>query len=239
MKKKIMLFVEIVLVLFILFQGYQIVQRLQADRALDEKQKEITQVMEGAKDSKEPKVVDYQQKFLNLQKQYENVVALLIIPGTNIEYPIVQGTDNAYYLDHDLLHRVNVYGEIFMDYRNARDFSDENIILYGHNAEDRKEIFYDLLKYKNQDFFAQHREVLLATQKGLLHYEVYGTYVLKPDFPYRDINFGTAEGKENYLNLMAGQNLFGGKADPGYKQILTLSTCEGYENRMVVQAGLR
>jgi sortase B len=65
-----------------------------------------------------------------------NVVGWIVIPGTQISYPVVQGTDNAWYLRHTFSGERNASGAIFLDYRNRADFSDSQIILHGHNMRD-------------------------------------------------------------------------------------------------------
>lgn len=62
------------------------------------------------------------------------IKAWIRIDDTNIDYPIVQGCDNAYYQNHDYKGNANAYGALFIDYRNSVDFTDDYTLVYGHNS---------------------------------------------------------------------------------------------------------
>ncbi len=54
----------------------------------------------------------------------------------NIDYPIVQSTDNDYYLFHDFNRTYNKNGTLFYDYRNdfsSKKSTNRNTVIYGHN----------------------------------------------------------------------------------------------------------
>ena len=68
-----------------------------------------------------------------LKQEYPDVVAWLMVDGTNVNYPIVQTTDNDYYLNHDITKNLKGSGWTFMDYRNDINLNDSNTIFYGHN----------------------------------------------------------------------------------------------------------
>lgn len=73
--------------------------------------------------------------FEGLKKINPDIVAWIRIEAAGIDYPVVQGEDNDYYLHHTFRGEPNIAGSIFMDYRNE-DFMDEKVILYGHNMRD-------------------------------------------------------------------------------------------------------
>ncbi|MFR2213338.1 MAG: sortase domain-bontaining protein [Ruminococcus sp.] len=64
------------------------------------------------------------------------IIAWIRIPDTRIDYPVVQGTDNEYYLKHTFKKTEHVAGSIFLDKDNSPDFSNRKSILYGHNMKD-------------------------------------------------------------------------------------------------------
>ena len=74
--------------------------------------------------------------FEELKRINPDIVAWIRIEAAGIDYPVVQGKDNEYYLHHTFKGEENIAGSIFMDYRNTPDFSDENTIIYGHNMRD-------------------------------------------------------------------------------------------------------
>ena len=92
--------------------------------------------------------------FAALQEKYPNVVAWIKMDDVDVSYPIVQGSDNEYYLHCDPSGQQNVDGSIFLDYRNKYDFSDEYSVIYGHNMVGGK-MFGDIKKYYDQKFFEE------------------------------------------------------------------------------------
>ena len=77
-----------------------------------------------------------------------------------LDYPVVQGTDNPYYLHHTFRREYNIAGSIFLDSRNASDFSVGKNIIYGHNMRDGS-MFDMLCKFQNLDFYQANREIWL------------------------------------------------------------------------------
>ena len=88
--------------------------------------------------------------FAALQEINPDVVAWIRIPGV-LEYPVVRGEDNSYYLNHTVQKTYNIAGSIFLDYRNERDFSDSKNIIYGHNMKDGS-MFSNLKQYQDSVF---------------------------------------------------------------------------------------
>ena len=104
----------------------------------------------------EPPVLYPAVDFDGLHQTNADVIGWIYIEDTNINYPIVQGTDNKYYVDHMVDGTKNGAGSIFMDYRNALDFSDPNTVIYGHNMKN-KTMFAHITEYKDPEFFEAHR----------------------------------------------------------------------------------
>ena len=65
-----------------------------------------------------------------------DLVAWIHMPGCNISYPVVQTSDNDYYLNHTFLKSISSGGAVFLDTGDHNDFSDFNSFLYGHNMQD-------------------------------------------------------------------------------------------------------
>ena len=82
-----------------------------------------------------------------LKEVNSDVKGWISIPNTNINYPILQGSNNNYYLNRDINKEYNRNGSIFMDYRN-HEFNDNNTIIYGHNMN-TEAMFSDLIKIIN------------------------------------------------------------------------------------------
>lgn len=91
----------------------------------------------------------------------EDLFGWIYIEGTEIDYPIVQASDNKYYLSHNFYKDEDTAGTLFADYRNA-GVSDTNIIIYGHNMRTGK-MFGTLDKYEDYGFYQQHQTISLET----------------------------------------------------------------------------
>ena len=182
----------------------------------------------------------------------DDVKGFIELPGCDIYYPVVQGTDNNYYLDHTYDNKNNKAGAIFMDYRCvvSEDHMSPNIVLYGHNQEDGT-MFGNLKKYKaNVDFYKQNPVVSFNTGYGIGDYVIFAYFVTnvypKQDlygevFHYHDyIDALEDEPTFNwYMEQVAERNQIIPPVDVAFgDQLLVLSTCstEYVDSRFVVMA---
>ena len=94
--------------------------------------------------------------FDELQRFNEDVFAWLEVYGTTIDYPVVQGEDNNKYLNRDVMGEYSLSGSLFLDYQNARDFSDYNSIIFGHHM-DKAAMFGGIDQFVDQTYFLEHR----------------------------------------------------------------------------------
>ena len=111
------------------------------------------------------------------QNRNADVYAWIRIPGTKIDYPVVQGDEDGYYLSHDIDKESNIYGAIYTETANDIDFSDGNTVIYGHNTLDR---FEKLHEYQDRTFFDENREVRIYLPEKMLVYRIFAAY------PYDD-----------------------------------------------------
>lgn len=95
-----------------------------------------------------------------LRDMNPDVIGWIDVYGTKIDYPILQNKDNDYYLDRTVKGDYSTAGSIFLDYRNKKDFSDFNSIIYGHHMDERK-MFGDIDKFLEKDFFEKHAYAVL------------------------------------------------------------------------------
>lgn len=106
-----------------------------------------------------------------LLKANPDTVAWLYIPNTQVNYPVVRGADNDYYLTHDFdgdQGWLANYGAIFMDYRNNPDLSDSVYFFYGHHMNDGS-MFAALAELRDQQRFDECRDIYLLTPGGNYH----------------------------------------------------------------------
>ena len=73
--------------------------------------------------------------FGQLHEQNEDIYAWIVVPGTQVDYPLLQSETDNYYLDYNLDHSKGYPGCIYTNQCNRKDFSDYNTVLYGHNMK--------------------------------------------------------------------------------------------------------
>lgn len=108
---------------------------------------------------------DATPSFDQLLKINPDVCAWLTLDNTEIDYPVVRGTDNLHYVNTDVFGDYALSGSIFLDCRNSRDFSDPYSVLYGHHMANHL-MFGDLDLYKDPSFFAENPSGRLLLPDG-------------------------------------------------------------------------
>lgn len=110
--------------------------------------------------------------FGQLHEQNEDIYAWIVVPGTQVDYPLLQsGTDN-YYLDYNLDHSKGYPGCIYTNQCNRKDFSDYNTVLYGHNMKNGS-MFGSIHSFEDETFFDGHPYIYVYTENERLTYEIY------------------------------------------------------------------
>lgn len=183
----------------------------------------------GVKAGKTPK------ELINaLAKKYKHIIGRIIVDGTEIDFPIVQGTDNTFYLNHGYKDEYNLLGAVFMDARNANDFTDFNSIIYGHNVRSGH-IFHDLDKLKDEDFVKAHPYIIVDTLEERHVYEVVAVYTAGAYEDYRSPSYSD-EAYEALLERIKEKNLLQKQMPEGEFKMLTLSTCSDVDDRLAIHA---
>lgn len=186
---------------------------------------------------------DLKNELSEVNVTYKDAKAWLKVPGTSIDYPIFQGTDNSRYYRDDRDGVTQNWGETYLDYRcNVKKLSSPmtNIIIYGHNTETDNR-FTPLLNYKRQEFFNNHKYIELATLEGVYTYEIFSVYSTSVDFYYIDTVFESKNEYEEFIEKCAKKTRYStGVEVSADDTILTLSTCDYSKRdwRFVVQARL-
>jgi len=179
------------------------------------------------------------QEFLDWRAHYDNddIIGHIWVPGTTIDYLVAQGTDNDFYLYHDLHGRRYAPGSIFLDYlADIHTPGDQNWVLYGHNMR-RNHKFHMMRNFLNQDFFFANRYIHFSTIYADYVFEIFAVYVTHISFYYTwnvfdDWGWKIQEFKDR------------SRFDPGITvtgddRVLTLSTCDtGYRNNRIVMHGV-
>ena len=244
MKKKIINIIEIILVTISLTSLYRIYNYNKEDKEFKSATREVQEKFEREEVKTSDSKIDDKEKIdqesikriEDLRKDYPSVVAWIRVGGTDIDYPIVKGSDNDYYLNHNYKDEYNIFGAIFMDYRNREDFSDQNTIIYGHNNA-RAGNFKDLHKYEEEGFFNEDRFIEIYSLDGYKKYKVFAVYNADPYDKFRSPSYTGGEG-EKLLAYIKERNLLDGDMPEEVKDILTLQTCSPGDTRLVVQGVL-
>ena len=123
-----------------------------------------------------------------LKKINPDVVSWITIPGTNIDYPVLQGKDNNQYLHKDMEGKDSSAGAIFLDHGDKADLSSRHNIIYGHHMKNGT-MFKDIVKYKDQQYFDEHQDIILYTPDREIHLKALAVVVTSPDAIRRKIDF--------------------------------------------------
>ncbi len=118
------------------------------------------------------------EKVVSLKRQNLDMKAWLGIPGTKVQYPVVQTDNNDYYLTRTFQRKKNASGAIFIDCWNDPAFRDFNTVIYGHNMKDGS-MFASIYDYRKQNFADSHLTIEVALENKLFRYKVFAAYVAK------------------------------------------------------------
>lgn len=175
-------------------------------------------------------IVYYNGQISKLKGQNSDTVGYLDIPGTAIQYPVVQGKDNSYYVTHTFFKKKNASGAIFMDSANSADLGDFNLVLYGHNMKDGS-MFHDLLQYRKSAFAAEHRKIILTGLHEKKTFYVFSAYTCDQNTDVRGFDRKTPEDRQDFVNMLNNRSDISAGSAPltSPAQIITLVTCR--ENR--------
>ncbi|WP_282937974.1 class B sortase [Paenibacillus sp. RC67] len=169
---------------------------------------------------------EVQPRFKKLLKVSPDLVGWMRLPDTLIDYPIVQGQDNEYYLYRNYKQQEMKSGSIFMDYRNKEIEPSLNTVIYGHNMHDGS-MFGQLKRYTEPAFLQSHPSFSYETLHGDYVAEIFSVYYTTTDDDYIQTDFSGKEEYESFLQAISERSLFTMEtvltAD---SPILTLSTCD-------------
>lgn len=178
---------------------------------------------------------DLEIDFNKLLEINDQVVGWIKIEGTEINYPIVKGEDNSYYLNHNILKENSQNGWIFMDCKNNGDFSDNNTVIYGHNIKSGI-MFSDLTKIYNGKITGDIYIYLKTGEEN--RYTIYSCYMDKPD----EESISTKISDTNltsYMNKMKGRSIREYNVNMVLEKNITLSTCDSSGNKRIIIHALR
>jgi len=176
-----------------------------------------------------------------LREVNPDVVGWIRIPGTQLDYPLMQGEDNQYYLKRTWEKKRNAAGSVFLEQTASPGFDEFNTLIYGHNMKNGT-MFSNLRHYRDQEYLDNHPCVYIATDDAILRYEVFSAYTADVSTDTYRLYFEDDGRKQSVIDFYLEQSEVESDLVPTVEdRILTLSTCTGmgdYDYRLVVQAVL-
>lgn len=158
------------------------------------------------------------------QETISGNVAWITIPDTKIDYPIMQGEDNTEYLNKAPDGSFELSGSIFLDSRNASDFSDPYSLVYGHHMENGI-MFGALDSFLEENFFHSHQTgtLIVGDKAYTLTFFASKTESARDQFLFNPENTAYADAMREIQN---GAGVFDSSVSTEGKRILALSTCK-------------
>jgi sortase B len=162
----------------------------------------------------------------DLRLSNPNVVAWLYLPDTGLNYPIVQGSDNAYYLTHMADNSANASGAIFLDWENSPSLKDKANYVYGHNMLGNY-MFSEIEKFAEPAYMAAHPNIIIFTPTDTLNLDVLVALRCKGSDPVRLVHFGNDNAFHEFTDSLTKYIANGDPANlQSANNIYVFSTCK-------------
>ncbi len=238
MKKKskiVVTSIQIVLIAVIIFSGIKIIEWIKSNKKNKDIMSEIKEnvVINNEMDSNNE---EYKIDFAKLKQKNSDAIAWIKVNGTDIDFPVVKGTDNSYYLTHNFDKEKNKAGWIFADYRNKFDGTDKNIIIYGHNMKNGS-MFASLKDVIKEEWYnnENNKYIALITENENCKYQVFSVYQIETEEYYLQTNISNFK---EFVEKIKGRSKKKFNVDiKETDSILTLSTCaDNTKYRVVLHA---
>lgn len=175
------------------------------------------------------------EKLELLQKVNTDIVALIKIEGTNINYPVLQTQDNTYYLTYNYKKEKSQDGAIMLDKDCDLLKPSTNLLIYGHNNIGSNAMFSELIKYKSKSFYNSHKNIKLITNVEEAEYEIICVFLSQVYYKWQKEQFKyyffiEAKNKNEFDNFITNckkLSLYNIDSTAQYgDELITLSTCE-------------
>lgn len=210
----------------------------QAEEMTEEKLSSVGIAYESAKDAK----ID----FVALKAENPDIFAWIHIPGTKIDYPVLQSEEaDDYYENHDAFGNGSESGALYTELANLKNMCDFNTVIHGKSLKEG-DLFSELYEYTNPDFLAEHGDIYLYLEENLLTYEVFAVYEREDTSLIRTYDFTYFSGCQTFLDDLYGTRSMGKIIKEGwegvtpYHFLITLTTKKSPDSdkQLVVVAAL-
>lgn len=164
-----------------------------------------------------------------LQKKFDNSEIKAILK-LDKEYPVVQTSDNEFYLNHNYYRNYDVIGSIFLDYRINVEKS-KKILIYGHSSNMADVDFNILENYYDKSYYEQNKYITLETLNNVFTYEIFSVHIETNDFTYMNMNFDNEEDYFMHITKLKDKSLYPTNVNlNGNDDILILQTCSNHKD---------
>lgn len=235
MNKKVFiyLFIIIICIFVMLVSGYKIIEWTKDNQKTKNISSQINELV--TIDENDKNNVDIS----NIYSINSDCVGWIKMESLNINYPLVQTTNNDFYLTHSFDKTYNKAGWIFVDYRNILDENDRNIVIYGHNRRDGsmfgnlKNILKDQKNIDKKDM-----KILLVINNKIQEYHVFSAYSIPKEKYYLTTYFNNDKEFQDYIDRAINNSVIDFNQNVSIEdKIITLSTCaDNNKDRVVVHA---
>lgn len=193
----------------------------------------------------------YQEKFLSLYAINPEIKGWISVPGTTVDYPVMQTDENNFYMNRDIYGQYDSSGTPFLDYRNiiSTDEQSDNLIIYGHHMN-FDGVFGVLVHYNDLAFYQEHPTITFDSVYKDMQWKVISGFYINTNpqhdngyvFDYQNyIDLSDPERFNEYIEQITKRSVVQTNIDVQYgDKLLTLSTCanEFKDGRFVVVARL-
>lgn len=189
-----------------------------------------------------PQMLAYMQE---LYEQNPDLVGYISVDGTNIDGPVVYTANEDYYLYRGFDRQDHVEGCLYVDKHNTVDPRDANLLIHGHNMKNGT-MFHDLLKWKDEAFYQEHKRIRFDSLYEAAEYEIIAVFVSQVYNEsddvfkyYKEYDFANEKEFSEFMRNIRELSLYDTGVDAKFgDEFITLSTCEysREDGRMVVVA---
>ncbi|WP_300260763.1 class B sortase [Clostridium sp.] len=228
--KKIISLILLIIIFFCIIKIYQKYSGYYNDSRDYDNLRALSPISDSSinKDPEEQNTdIEHEKDLKNINSDYKFWIN---VEGTNIDFPVVQGKDNDFYLHNNFNKEKSFSGSIFVDSENNLN-DDSNIVIYGHNMRNDT-MFAQIKHFKNENFFNTNKYVTLYREGKKTTFEIFSVYQenAKDLESQIKIKFANKKEYEKYLKEQESKSLFKreGIDLKDTDRILTLVTC-GYD----------
>jgi len=248
MIKRVALYIVIAV---FLYSGYHIAQYLydgyvsnklnerlkQQYEVIQKEQQELNAIEQGTLTEEQMKQ-RYKEQYEQLLEINSDIVGWISIDNTEIDYPVVQSSDNDYYLNHNVEKQSSARGSIFMDYRNKNVNDDIHTVIYGHHMKDGS-MFGELSKYKDAAYYKEHDTIIFEGIEESTKWQIFSVYIYSPEDQFFEYEFEDEQQYTAYLDKIMKKSRYDTDVEVTENdQLLTLVTCtyEVTDARFIIHA---